>query len=187
MNFQRRHFLFFYLACIQHDDEIDFRFSFFSFTHLRSFDIIIHVNQLFSKTSSPEPCKIAPRKFPFAHIRHATDPSFPLPLLPGEVVCPTHELNAPTTAAASSRGTRIHSNWRDDGDDKLSILRMSMDIDVPNSPRNWESAAVRYVRAVSGSRVSLSFCGCGWDILYFIRLAASIEGSEWREKSTVRV
>lgn len=43
------------------------------------------------------------------------------------------------------------------------ILRMSMEILVPVRPRNCESAEVRYVRAVRGSRGSLLvlFVG-GW-------------------------
>lgn len=57
----------------------------------------------------------------------------------------------------------------DEEGDEEEILRISIEILVPIKPRNWPSAAVRYVRAVRGSR-GVSFlawdCGCGWDILF---------------------
>lgn len=67
---------------------------------------------------------------------------------------PIHELNAATTAAASSRGTRVHTVLPnpappvlfpvdDDDDDGGDILSISMGIVVPVNPRNWESAAER--------------------------------------------
>lgn len=46
-----------------------------------------------------------------------------------------------------------------------AILRISIEILVPIKPRNWPSAAVRYVRAVRGSR-RVSFLVWGWDILF---------------------
>ena len=38
------------------------------------------------------------------------------------------------------------------GDVDDGVLRISIEILVPASPRNWERAAVRYVRVVKGSR-----------------------------------
>lgn len=73
---------------------------------------------------------------------------------------PIHELSAATTAAASGRGTRIQTTFSEVGVaekidfdvEEEAILRMSIEILVPTKPRNWASAAVRYVRAVRGSR-----------------------------------
>ena len=92
------------------------------------------------------------------------------------VVPPILELSAATTAAASGRGTRIQTISSDEEDvdvdeegDEEEILRISIEILVPTKPRNWASAAVRYVRAVRGSR-GVSFLvwelAWGWDILF---------------------
>lgn len=98
--------------------------------------------------SLPSPATNAPRKFPFPQTLHAT-PAFPPEPEPEPE--PTHELRAATTAAPSGLGTRIQtvlsSEDTDDG-----VLRISIEILVPASPRNWERAAVRYVRVVNGSR-----------------------------------
>lgn len=48
------------------------------------------------------------------------------------------------------------------------ILRMSMEILVPVRPRNCESAEVRYVRAVRGSRESLLVLFVGWFVEWVI-------------------
>lgn len=59
---------------------------------------------------------------------------------------------------------------------------MSMEILVPVRPRNCESAEVRYVRAVRGSRGSLLVLFVGgwlveWVILYFINWLLDIARS----------
>lgn len=51
----------------------------------------------------------------------------------------------------------------DEEGDEEAIFRISIEILVPIKPRNWPRAAVRYVRAVRGSRgVSFLPCDCGW-------------------------
>lgn len=94
--------------------------------------------------SLPSPATNAPRKFPFPQTLHAT-PEFP------PEPEPTHELNAATTAAPSGLGTRIQTVLSS-GDVDDGVLRISIEILVPANPRNWERAAVRYVRVVTGSR-----------------------------------
>jgi hypothetical protein len=104
-----------------------------------------------SKRSLPDPDTNAPRKFPFAHTLHAAPISLPLP--------PIHELIAATTAAPSSRGTRTQTQSYLFTPLGLllvlplfSILRISMGIAVPVTPRNCDRAEERYVRAERGSR-----------------------------------
>lgn len=51
------------------------------------------------------------------------------------------------------------------------ILRMSIEILVPTKPRNWASAAVRYVRAVRGSR-GVSFLT--WELVWAWDISCSL-------------
>lgn len=46
----------------------------------------------------------------------------------------------------------------------VSCLRMSIGIAVPVSPRNWDSADVRYVRAVTASRDAVCLLAAGVDV-----------------------
>lgn len=96
-----------------------------------------------ANNSFPAPPTNAPRKPPFARILQET-------LAPVWPPLPIQELIAATTAATSSRGTRIQSIFSPGG--MVSIFRISIDIDVPDTPSNWERAEVMYVRAVSSSR-----------------------------------
>lgn len=121
----------------------------------------------------PEPDTRAPKKLPFAQTQQATFPTFaaelPLDLLP-----PIHELSAEATAGASSRGTRIQTNWLAPD---ISILRISIEMDVPVRPRNCERAELRYVRTVNAS--SRPFCTVaevpGWNILRESNLVRTVE------------
>lgn len=84
-----------------------------------------------------------------------------MPPIPAPLPVPIHELNAETTAAASSRGTRIQTVAvagaarpvsKDEEDEPTSIFRISIGIADPVRPRNCVRAEVRYVRAEMGSR-----------------------------------
>lgn len=127
------------------------------------------INQ--DKNRSPPPPHVnPPRLFPLAHTLHATAPTASSPTSPPPPPPPPiHELSASTTAVASARGTRTQTifSWLAllllllpspaVSSPGVVILIISSGMAVPVRPRNWDSAEVRCVRAVRGSR--------GWDLV----------------------
>lgn len=102
--------------------------------------------------SSPFPPTSAPNQLPLERTLNAT---LPLPT-PPPLPPPIHELKAAVTAAKSSCGTRIHTRAAGVFGgcllSALSILSMSIGIEVPDRPRNCERAEVRKLRVVMLSR-----------------------------------
>lgn len=97
-----------------------------------------HLDSHHENKSSPFPPINAPSQLPLAQTLNA------ILLLPAPApLPPTHELKAAVTAAKSPCGTRIQ---REDGFVFLLLMSsfsMSIGIEVPVRPRNWERAEVR--------------------------------------------